>query len=192
MSHFLSLFSQAPSTSSWVHPIQRMLPDTDLNLGSVYYAYYFIQNCFPKKCLSQISWLFCSCEAAKIHFFPCGHTSGFVEEMATHSSILAWRIPWTEEPGGYSPRGRKESDMNERLHSLTLFWLKYHLCRKVREGRMGAPGSLSTGSSPKSPQYTFGAEPLNTCREQLTSSLSNFFLILVDKLTYSTSFCRTG
>ena len=24
------------------------------------------------------------------------------EGMATHSSILAWRIPWTEEPGGYS------------------------------------------------------------------------------------------
>ena len=23
--------------------------------------------------------------------------------VATHSSILAWRIPWTEEPGGYSP-----------------------------------------------------------------------------------------
>ena len=23
--------------------------------------------------------------------------------MATHSSVLAWRIPWTEEPGGYSP-----------------------------------------------------------------------------------------
>ena len=28
--------------------------------------------------------------------------------MATHSSILDWRIPWTEEPGGYSPWGRKE------------------------------------------------------------------------------------
>ena len=27
--------------------------------------------------------------------------------LATHSSILAWRIPWTEEPGGYSPRGYK-------------------------------------------------------------------------------------
>ena len=25
------------------------------------------------------------------------------EEMATHSSILAWRIPWTEEPGGLQP-----------------------------------------------------------------------------------------
>ena len=36
------------------------------------------------------------------------------KEMATHSSILAWRIPWTEEPGGlYSPRGRKESDKTE-------------------------------------------------------------------------------
>ena len=35
------------------------------------------------------------------------------EGMATHSSILAWRIPWTEEPGGYSPWGCKESDTTE-------------------------------------------------------------------------------
>ena len=27
------------------------------------------------------------------------------KEMATHSSILAWRIPWTEEPGGLQSRG---------------------------------------------------------------------------------------
>ena len=33
--------------------------------------------------------------------------------MATHSSIPAWRIPWTEEPGGFSPRGRKESDTTD-------------------------------------------------------------------------------
>jgi len=32
------------------------------------------------------------------------------EDMATHSSILAWRIPWTEEPGSYSPWGCKEPD----------------------------------------------------------------------------------
>ena len=31
--------------------------------------------------------------------------------MATHSSILAWGIPWTEELGGYSPWGGKELDM---------------------------------------------------------------------------------
>ena len=29
------------------------------------------------------------------------------EEMATHSSILAGKIPWTEEPGGYNPWGQK-------------------------------------------------------------------------------------
>ena len=33
--------------------------------------------------------------------------------MATHSSVLAWRIPCTEEPGDYSPWGPKESDMTE-------------------------------------------------------------------------------
>ena len=33
--------------------------------------------------------------------------------IATHSSILTWRIPWTEEPEGYSPWGCKESDMSE-------------------------------------------------------------------------------
>ena len=38
--------------------------------------------------------------------------------MATHSSILAWRIPWTEEPGKLWSMGSQESDMTERLHSL--------------------------------------------------------------------------
>ena len=43
------------------------------------------------------------------------------KEMASHSSILAWKIPWTEEPGRlHSPWGRKESDTTERLHSLTI------------------------------------------------------------------------
>ena len=38
------------------------------------------------------------------------------EGIATHSSILAWRIPWTEEPGGlYSPWGPKELDVTEWL-----------------------------------------------------------------------------
>ena len=35
------------------------------------------------------------------------------EKMATHSGILAWRIPWTEEPAGYSPWGCKELDTTE-------------------------------------------------------------------------------
>ena len=37
--------------------------------------------------------------------------------MATHSSILAWEIPWAEEPGGLQSMGSggRESDMTERL-----------------------------------------------------------------------------
>ena len=33
--------------------------------------------------------------------------------MVTHSSILAWRIPWTEEPGGLHPKGHKDLDTTE-------------------------------------------------------------------------------
>ena len=32
------------------------------------------------------------------------------KEMATHSSILAWKSPWTEEPGGLQSTGLQESD----------------------------------------------------------------------------------
>ena len=42
-----------------------------------------------------------------------GQEDPLEEEMATHSSILAWRIPWTEELAGYSPWGHKESDRTE-------------------------------------------------------------------------------
>ena len=42
--------------------------------------------------------------------------------MATHSSILAWRMPWTEEPGRlHSPCGHKESDMTEQPNKFFLF-----------------------------------------------------------------------
>ena len=36
--------------------------------------------------------------------------------MAPHSSTLAWKIPWTEEPGRLQSMGSLESDMTERLH----------------------------------------------------------------------------
>ena len=40
------------------------------------------------------------------------------KETATHSSILAWEIPLTEEPGGlHSPRARKEPETPWRLHT---------------------------------------------------------------------------
>ena len=36
-----------------------------------------------------------------------GREGPLVKEMATHSSILVWRIPWTEEPGGLQSMGGK-------------------------------------------------------------------------------------
>ena len=35
------------------------------------------------------------------------------KRIATHSSILAWKIPWTEEPGGLQSMGSQESDTTE-------------------------------------------------------------------------------
>ena len=47
--------------------------------------------------------------------------------MTIHSSILVWRVPWTEEPGGYSPWGRKESD---RTHTHVAL---LHCCQQVNK-----------------------------------------------------------
>ena len=43
-----------------------------------------------------------------------GQEDPMEKEMATHSSILAWRIPWTEDPGGLQSMG-SQSDTTEQL-----------------------------------------------------------------------------
>ena len=42
--------------------------------------------------------------------------------MATHCSIRAWRIPWTEKPGGTQSMGSRESGTTERLTNNKLQW----------------------------------------------------------------------
>ena len=48
-----------------------------------------------------------------------GQEDSLEQEMATHSSILAWRIPWTEDLMCYSPWGHKEQGMTEQLSRQT-------------------------------------------------------------------------
>ena len=48
-----------------------------------------------------------------------GQEDPLEKEMATHSSTLAWRIPWMEEHGRLQSLGSQESDTTEQLHSLT-------------------------------------------------------------------------
>ena len=48
--------------------------------------------------------------------FPLlGQEDPLEKGVATHSSVLVWRIPWTEEPGGLQSMGLQESDTTERL-----------------------------------------------------------------------------
>ena len=47
------------------------------------------------------------------------------EEMATHSSVVAEELPWTEEYGGLQFAGHKESDMTEHNNPLLLSILKW-------------------------------------------------------------------
>ena len=42
------------------------------------------------------------------------------KEMASHSSILAWKIPWMQEPGRLYSMGSQESDTTERLQFCTI------------------------------------------------------------------------
>ena len=44
-------------------------------------------------------------ETQEMQVWSMGGEDPLEEEMATHSSILAWKIPWTEEPGGLQSKG---------------------------------------------------------------------------------------
>ena len=44
-------------------------------------------------------------ETRETKILSLGQEDPLEEEMATHSSILAWKIPWTEEPGGLQSTG---------------------------------------------------------------------------------------
>ena len=53
------------------------------------------------------------------------------KEMATHSSILAWKIPWMEEPGRLQSTGCKELDTTEQLHFTSRNWdLACHVAKR--------------------------------------------------------------
>ena len=73
--------------------------------------------------------------------------------MAPHSSTLAWKIPWTEEPVGCSPWGRWELDMTE--------WLHFHALEKEMATHSSAlawriPGTGEPGGLPSMGSHRVG------------------------------------
>ena len=62
-----------------------------------------------------------------VNIFACSYWPSLEKEMATHSTTLAWKIPWMGSLVGYSPWGCKELDTTEWLHFLSFycsFWRK--------------------------------------------------------------------
>ena len=59
----------------------------------------------------------CGAQASPYSDFSCGRAWPLLEKaVAPHSSTFAWKIPWTEEPGGLQSLGSLESDTTEWLH----------------------------------------------------------------------------
>ena len=68
--------------------------------------------------------------------------------MATHSSVLAWRIPWTDEPGGLQSMGLQDSDTTEVTACMDVWiWGRCRLNKKHR-------ASYRTGPNPFFPAVT--------------------------------------
>ena len=61
-----------------------------------------------------------------------GREDPLEKAMAPHSSILAWRIPWTEEPGGLQPRGSQRVG-HDWATSLSLSEDTLHQSRRLEE-----------------------------------------------------------
>ena len=63
-----------------------------------------------------------ACQEARVQ--TPGQEDPLEEEMATHSSILAWEIPWTEEPGGMQSMGLQRVGCDLATKQQTNVWLK--------------------------------------------------------------------
>ena len=91
--------------------------------------------------------------------------------MAPHSSTLAWKIPWMEEPGRLQSMGREESDTTERLH------FHFSLSR-IGEGN-GNPLQCSCLENPRDGgawwAAIFGVAQSRTQLKRLSSSSSKLF-----------------
>ena len=75
--------------------------------------------CLEGKIIFPLPFLIASLVAQRLKRLPAmwetlvqslGREDPLEKEMATHSNILAWRIPWTEEPGGLQTTGSQRVD----------------------------------------------------------------------------------
>ena len=76
----------------------------------------------------------------KTQVWSLGQEDRLEEEMATHSSILAWRIPWTEEPGGLQSMGSQKVGLDWTTNTfkdrwtMIALWLTIQFSKKTSWG----------------------------------------------------------
>ena len=78
------------------------------------------------------------------------------EGTATHSIILAWRIPWTEEPGGLQSGACKESDMTDRTEHARTWFVPFFLDQNVLPGEVCGPRLATRGVSAAPDAWSVG------------------------------------
>ena len=73
------------------------------------------------------------CNAGDAGLIPGSGEDPLEKGMVTHSSILAWELPWTKEPGRLQSTGLQKLDMTEQLTLLTSHILHFCCCCLVPE-----------------------------------------------------------
>ena len=100
--------------------------------------------------------------------------------MAPHSNILAWKIPWMEEPGGLQSMGSLESDTTERLH--------FHFSLSCTGEGNGNPLQCSCLENPRDggawEAAIYGVTQSQTRLKQLSSSSSSRLLVYLVSLNF--------
>ena len=99
-----------------------------------------------------------------------GREDPLEKEMATHSSILAWRIPWREEPGGLQSMGSQESDMTWQLNHH-----HHHLQDRVQSPVNSLQIVSGTTSFPPIPSLPFNKRTLELQQSTWLSSYRPHF-----------------
>ena len=106
-----------------------------------------------------------------------GQEDPLEKEMAIHSSTIAWKIPWTEEPGRLQSMGSLESDTTERLH--------FHFSLScIGEGN-GNPLQCSCLENPRDGgawwAAIYGVAESRTRLKRLSSSSSSSCIYVLDR-----------
>ena len=85
-------------------------PNLGMISGSSFFFFFFLPPPQPSLVAQMVKRLPTMWET---RFQSLSQDNLLEKEMATHSSILAWKIAWMEEPGGLQSMGSQESDMTE-------------------------------------------------------------------------------